>query len=88
MADRQDGPERRRLAAYDVTPDEFFLRFRDVESMSEVPSGHWPRAPIVREVMEHRTDIRSLNFKFYGILGALTLGTLLSILIRIPGGGG
>jgi hypothetical protein len=82
--------ERRQTPAYEQLPiDEvtwasFYGRFKVVEQLEEdVP----PTPPIVRQVLESKERIRSLDLKFYAILGAVVTGFIGTTLIRIGVGG-
>jgi hypothetical protein len=84
--DAHDGPERRQTEAYrelpidEVTWVSFYARFKVVEQMEEdVP----PVPPIVRQVKQNTERIRSLDLKFYAILGAVVAGFIGRTLIDI-----
>jgi len=58
----------------------FYSRFKVVEQMQEdVP----PIPPIVRQVKENTSRIRSLDLKFYAILGAVVAGFIGRTLIDV-----
>lgn len=65
------GPE-----VYGVTPREFYEDFRDVANLAG-------DRPLVRQVLENKARIRSLDLRFYSILGAVVTGFVGNLLVRL-----
>ncbi len=63
---------------YNVSPDEFYEDFRDVANMAG-------DRPIVRQVRENARRIRSLEFRFYGILAGLVAGVSAAVALLARG---
>jgi len=64
----------------EVTWAAFYARFKKVEQMEE---DNPPVPPIVRQVKENTSRIRSLDLKFYAILGAVVAGFIGRTLIEV-----
>jgi hypothetical protein len=86
MSEAHNGPERRKTEAYRELPvDEvswasFYARFKVVEQMQTDVA---PTPPIVRQVEQNTSRIRSLDLKFYAILGAVVAGFIGRTLIDV-----
>ena len=76
MGDYEELQRREAAAAYRVTVDELYRRFRDVETLNEDPSGPWPEAPIVRQVAANTRHIGRLDVRVNVILSGLAAGVL------------
>lgn len=64
--------------AYQVSPEAFYEDFRDVANLEG-------DRPIVRQVLENKSNIRGLDLKFYAILGSVVTGFIVNVLARLPG---
>jgi hypothetical protein len=68
-------PESEKQGAYEVTDEEFYRDFRDVANLTG-------SRPIVQQVLENTSRIRSLDLKFYAILAGVISAQVVQVLVR------
>ena len=69
---------KRREAAYEVTPEEFYRDFRDVANLTG-------ERPIVQQVKANAEEIAGMKWKLYLFVGAVGGGVGLTQLVKLVG---